>query len=339
MKDLISYFEAFYAADNSPYIVFDKNGNLVWQNPIAVRYTANGVFSPSEIFSEIILHSDNSGMLVHGYGGKFSKAVYENEEYFVAEMYNDNHVFELLTDMQAADFILKNDTFIRTSVTGISASCNALSFFVNKYSSKEAKKYINAIMAHCCQIIRKTEIEGLLVNIAVNKENEVIIDVDKFIIEFVANCSCAIDKSFNVETKNTGGGCISVNKAVFMYFMLCLFRQLISGLRDGAHIEISSVLIGDTVEIIFELLSKNDNKPIKIKTSEAIGFDDKTLEYFKKYLSAEYSFDNNKLSVKMKTIEADPDSAVNQTPESFDENKFSPYNIMLNDSLQYRDFY
>ncbi|MCD7810597.1 MAG: hypothetical protein LUG91_01920 [Ruminococcus sp.] len=340
IDDIKIFFEGMYSKNENPIVVFNKTGETFWQNAVAERFFAAEMAAPDEIFADILCCPNSSGIIHNGFGGRFNTAEFSGVQFFVAELYDDNHIYELMTDRRVADFVQKNDISVRKNISTISALCEELNYIFSESESKDYEQYLSAIIASCCRMLSNTIAGTMITELAADKGyNEKTLSVDAFVKDFAEGCKSAFDGRCDVRLGEVCGGFVKLNKSNMTYFLLFLLRRYVSYQKGGFYLNISSVSEDKNFKITVEAVPDDSELSGNIRYDMEENVDDSVLNIFARKLDAKYSFADGKLVVFIKSAENNGIFTLEAPRIYFGNRTFSPYNIVLNDCDNHKDFY
>lgn len=331
-----------YGSMETSIIVYSTEGSVIWQNRCADRILSDNNKATAIIFSEIVRNQYGSGKITYAHGGRFHVAEIAGRECYIAELYPNNRLLSLFGESSVVRFAQYSDMTVRHAITGISASCEILAVLTEKTGGDEAKLCLNNIITSCCRLMQSVSLNSQLTAVADEKDlNPEPINVDMFFEEFAQESSRALGKNANISYVSCSGCIICVDRALLTYFLLGLVRRLIGYGNEIVTLEISAEVNESKVEIAIEKLNadKPDDTGKGSLAENLKNIDDEISGFFAERLKATYSLSGNTLNISFNRAENNGEATLRSDKTFLSDSLFSPYNIMLNDLMDFRSFY
>ncbi len=149
-------------------------------------------------------------------------------------MDNKKDIERFFGDPFAAELINCNDSLIRRSVTGISASCEMLSKLAEKKGMKQEHGYIDNIMRMCCDLMRSAELSNALAAEKLAADDMIIVRADFFLGDFAGSCEAASRGRCTVTVGETSPSYFRTDRELLRFLLLSFVRRLTVG-GDGGR--------------------------------------------------------------------------------------------------------
>lgn len=343
MRDNIQFFEGIWGYMDLPILIYSTGGKLLWVNKAAEDLLKISPEIPEAIFSKINdrfvigITADKTDF------GEFRMIHIGDEKLYLVELRNNEHnLLRFLNDPVVAEYIRRNDTLIRQTITGISASCEIISDLLDDSDNDEGAFCLDNIIKSCCHVMRNVSINSLLISVAEKNElNEQYINLDEFVARFVLGCKKALGKDFDLVITGKCGFTIKANQELLGYLFLIVLRNLLenSEFPAGQRLEISVSAVQNGADVAFITSGDFINSDNTIKLDAEYDLDNEFVNILAEKLGANLEYSENKVNIFLKSVENNGEVELSTDKMYFDDGIFSPYNIMLSDLTDDSVFY
>ncbi len=250
-------------------------------------------------------------------------------------MDNKNNIEDFFKNPFAKEYLIYNDSVIRYSVSGISVVCEMLNENLRKKKSNFDDACItemtNCIMEMCYNLMRSSELSTMLANIPSAELNYSIVEVRDFIRLFSEKCSTVTMNKVLINCSCDGNFRINTDIDILVYFMIRFVRRFALSCEKNAEFELMGRCVDDSVEIILKFKKDESKEIISVEDDFPEKYRDEINKMFSDKLSFKTEYGEDFMKVTSALYKGEKKSDLENGRIIFSTDKFSKFNIMLED--------
>jgi len=343
MNNIYEIFNSMYGDEDESYLVFDMNGNMIWKNYEAEKLLNSGALQSAEIFDMIKSAETDKGSLNCKFGGKFKRITIFDTDFFVAEIFGNKNILNLMKDKRISQAVQRMGYNFRVLVNEIVNIQNDVyvdliqNDEINKVTLEKIAERFSESTACCCGIMRPAAMISILMNLG-EEGSEYDLGCKKakdFVTEFSGGCMAALGSKCKVNVNNVCEGYLYINTELLKYFMLIYLFKMIPEYYEDMNFNISAENKDGGLEIILSIecgMQDYTNEPIGLLWEDLLVL---TAEK----LGITYTATYKKLNIFVPNVNDEIVPDLESGIVDYEGGMFTDYNIILNSIENHKRYY
>lgn len=323
--EIKAILDGIYGSVDAPVIIYNDMYVTVWNNS-AAEILAEDI--RKEIVVYIMKKGIPSGKLPFESGGRFHTIELFGEKYIVAEIYKENPIVAMYSQPRIAEHVFSSENEVRRAVSEIVYFCDD----IESIGISEDQRFdLDFIIRACCRIMKNVTLGSQIKSAVFKEKNPDNIDLDAFLGEFASGCRRSMP-DWDIQYDGNFCGVVFTDEPILTFFLLGLINSMAKSTADQySGLRMKTETSDDTIALKIEMIpqesSEADTKILPLTDALA------------ELLGVEYSVCGNTAEVRFKIVEFTEEFLFSAPKVISGEEIFSPFNIMLNDLNDFKNFY